>query len=74
MFSDLLDKASSAVAFVVGQGEHSVEEGIREMDESLLPELKDAHSAHAIPRVLPSYGILMWLTVEVHISITGIVH
>ena len=44
------------------------------MDESLLPELKNTLSAHAIPRVLPSYGILMWLTVEVRISITGILH
>ena len=68
-FLDLLDKASSAVAFVVGQGEHFVEEGIREMDESLLPELKNTLSAPAIPRVLQSYGILMWLTIEVRISI-----
>ena len=73
-FPDLLDKASSAVAFVVGQGEHIVEEGIREMDESLLPELKNSLSAHAIPLVLQSYDILMWFTVEVRISITGILH
>ena len=73
-FPDMLDKASSAVAFVIGLGKHFVEEGIREMDESLLPDLKNALGAHAIPRVLPSYGILIWFTVEVRISINGIVH
>ncbi len=64
-FPDLLSKASSAVAFVIGLGKRFVEDGIRELDETILPELKRDIGELAIPRVLPSYAILMWFTLEV---------
>ena len=42
-----------------------MEEGIAKMDDDLLPELRRRLDGSAIPRVLPSYAILLWFTLEV---------
>ncbi len=42
-----------------------MENGIHEIDESIIPELKRDIGELAITRVLPSYTILMWFTTEV---------
>lgn len=64
-FPDLLDKASSAVGYIIGLGEIFCEIGISDIDKTLLPELRNLIGDHAIPRVLPSYAILLWFTLEV---------
>ena len=63
---DLLEKSTSAIGAMIGLGKKFVESGIREMDSSVLPELCTLVGKQAIPRVLPSYAILIWFTMEVH--------
>ena len=62
----LLQKSSSAIAALVGLGKKFVESGISEMDNDLLPELRSLIGEETIPRVLPSYAILLWFTIEVN--------
>lgn len=66
-FSDLLDRALNAVAFAIGLGQRFIEAGIYEMDKDILPELKEVMGDLVLPRVLPSYAILTWFTLEVSI-------
>ena len=61
----LMEKSSSAVGIIISLGERFMEEGIGEMDDDLLPELWRLLAGHAIPRVLPSYAILIWFTLKV---------
>ena len=62
---DLLENASSNVGFLIGLGKKFVEQGIQEMDEDILPELRRMAGQHLLPRVLPSYAIPMWFTLQV---------
>ena len=58
------ENISPSVGFFIGLGDRFFKEGgIKEVDETLIPLLKDK-SASA-PRVIPSYGILMWFTLQV---------
>ena len=43
----------------------ALEQGILEMDSDLLPELRSLLDGRAIPRVLPSYAIMLWFTLQV---------
>ena len=63
---ELLQASSSAIGVMIGLGRKFVESGIREMDGELLPELRNLIGESTIPRVLPSYSILLWFTMEVH--------
>lgn len=42
-----------------------MEECIAQIDSDLLPELRKLLAGRDFPQVLPSYGILMWFTLEV---------
>ena len=61
----LIDKSSSAVGFIISLGARFIEQGIVEMDSDLLPELRSLLDGRAIPRVLPSYAIMLWFTLQV---------
>lgn len=65
----LLEASSSAIGSMIGLGKKFVESGIREMDDELLPELRNLIGENIIPRVLPSYSILLWFTMEVHFTV-----
>ncbi len=66
----LLERVSSAVGRVIRLGKVFVEEGIQEMEEVIKPEVVDLLGHKAIPRVIPSYTILMWFTFEVCINLS----
>lgn len=66
---ELLQASSSAIGGMIGLGRKFVESGIREMDSELLPELRNLIGENIIPRVLPSYSILLWFTIEVHFTV-----
>ena len=66
---ELLQASSSAIGGMIGLGRKFVESGIREMDSELLPELRNLIGENIIPRVLPSYSILLWFTMEVHFTV-----
>ena len=61
----LIEKSSSAVGFIISLGARFIEEGIAGMDGDLLPKLRRLLDGRAIPRVLPSYAIMLWFTFEV---------
>lgn len=57
-FPALFKKASSAIGFIIGLGEKFCDVGIQDLDNILLQELK-LLIGDAIPRVLPSYAIML---------------
>ena len=61
----LMERSSSVVGLIISLGGRFIEKGIAQMDSDLLPELRKLLAGQAFPRVLPSYGILMWFTLEV---------
>ena len=65
----LLKRVSGAVGHIIRLGKRFVEQGIDEMEGVIKPELINLLGHQAIPRVIPSYAILMWFTFEVRILI-----
>ena len=65
---DLLENASSNVGFIISLGKKFTEQGIQEMDEHILPQLRELAGHCLLPRVLPSYAILVWFTLQVHVT------
>ena len=63
---NLLVQASSGVGLFISLGEAFISRGIGEMDNIILPKLHGLLSGSVIPRVLPSYDLLMWFILEVH--------
>ena len=63
--SHLLKKSSSSIGELIGLGMKFLEVGTTELDNSILPNLRRLVDASVVPRVLPSYGILLWFTKEV---------
>ncbi len=63
----LLKQSTSAVGSFIAIGKAFVERGSIEMDSVILPKLRDMLHSAVIPRVLPSYAILFWFTMEVRI-------
>ena len=51
----LLNDASKAVGAKIALGEKFVKEGVRDMDENLIPRLRELIGKETLPRVLPSY-------------------
>lgn len=68
---DLLSEASSGMGRYISLGEEFISRGIREMDNYLIPKLKNYLGGDSIPRVLPSYALLLWFTIEVCLLCCG---
>ena len=60
----LLTGCTSAIGTFISLGEAFLSRGIQEIDNDILPTLRQQIRG-AIPRVLPSYGLLFWFTIEV---------
>lgn len=60
----LVKKSTSAVGQFIQLGMKFLEKGIGEMDDVIIPKLRSL-LGDVIPRVLPSYAILVWFTLEV---------
>lgn len=61
---NLLSKSTSGIGLFISLGAKFANSGVREMDEKILPRLRSI-LGDAIPRVLPSYALLFWFTLEV---------
>lgn len=64
-FPMLLKESAKAVGAVIGMGKKFVTLGVKEIDNKLVPMLRDLIGKNTIPRVLPSYSMLLWFTIEV---------
>ena len=62
---ELWENCTSCVGFCVSLGDLFFTNGIKEIDEIILPHLTTQAGVDVIPRVLPSYAILHWFTVQV---------
>lgn len=65
----LLKEGTRAMGTVIGLGKKFVLSGIKEMDEKLLPQLRSIVGQDTMPRVLPSYAMLLWFTIEVYMCV-----
>jgi hypothetical protein len=63
--SHLLKKSSGCIGEMIGLGKKFLEIGTTELDENILPTIRELIDTSVVPRVLPSYGILLWFTKEV---------
>lgn len=61
----LLKRSTSSVGSLIAIGKAFVERGSEEMDSVIIPKLRALLDSKVIPRVLPSYAILFWFTIEV---------
>ena len=62
----LLARATSGVGVLISQGEAFTTRGINEMDADIVPTLRASLGGlGVIPRVLPSYALLFWFTMQV---------
>ena len=61
----LMPEASGAVGKVIALGDRFFTDGMGELDDVILPQLRSQLPAAALPRVVPAYGTLMWFTKEV---------
>ena len=55
---------ASGVGLFISLGEAFINRGIGEMDNIILPKLRGLLRGSVIPRVLPSYALLMWFTLH----------
>lgn len=71
---NLIENSSRSVGHFITLGHKFLEVGIKEMDDVILLRLRSDLKSSAIPRVLPSYAILIWFTLEVMIILKYIEH
>ena len=65
--TNLLARATSGVGLLISLGQAFTTRGISEMDTNIVPKLRvSLGGLGVIPRVLPSYALLFWFTLEVH--------
>lgn len=61
----LQSKAGSCIAFLIGLGGNFFTSGIIEVDNILIPMLLKAAPSNVTLRVIPSYSMLLWFTIEI---------
>ena len=63
-------RAGSCVAFLIGLGDKFFSSGVTDVDRDLIPTiLRRVPSSVTSSRVIPSYAMLLWFTLEVNIQI-----
>ena len=58
-------EASRSIGIAVKLGNEFFDSGIKDINGSLLPLLKEKADVNVIPRVLPSYAIMLWFSIKV---------
>ncbi len=66
------DECSSCIGFCVSLGNTFISTGRKEVDDHILPALSEQAESNVSPRVLPSYAILYWFTLQVCIILFSI--
>ena len=62
---DLIARSGSAVGSIIGLGKKFFEVGIGEVDSFVLLKVRGLLNSSIVPRVLPSYAVLIWFTLKV---------
>ena len=63
--AELWEACSPCASYCVSVGEIFFSSGYQEVDSNILPTLEEKATEHVLPRVLPSYSILYWFSLEV---------
>lgn len=63
---ELQRKAGGCIAFLIGLGGKFFSSGVSEVDSSLIPAIRNQAPSSVTTRVIPSYAILLWFTLEVY--------
>ena len=67
MTTEIMKQASSGVGAIISLGKAFTERGIKEINQELIPVVKKALGDDILPRVVPSYAMLLWFTLQVGI-------
>ena len=67
--AELWENCSSCVGFCVSLGETFFSTGIKEIDDTIRPLFSELAAPEVLPRVIPSYAILYWFSLQVYIVI-----
>ena len=59
-------RAGSCVAFLIALGEKFFSSGVTEVDRDLIPTILSRVPSNVTSRVIPSYAMLFWFTLEVN--------
>ena len=62
---ELWEKISSCAGFAISLGEKFFSEGVKMVDDEIMPNLTNLAGSGVIPRVLPLYSILYWFCLQV---------
>ena len=57
---------TSCVAFLIGLGEKFLSSGVTEVDRGITPTILSRVPSNVTSRVIPSYAMLLWFTLEVN--------
>ena len=69
---ELWEKCSSCAGFCIELGERFFNDGVTEVDGTLIPLLKSKADISVSPRVIPSYAYLLWFAQQVCINVLSI--
>ena len=61
----LWEECSSCIGFCISLGNEFISNGVKEVDSEILPMLTREAGGGVSPRVLPSYAMLYWFTLQV---------
>lgn len=64
----LMRRGSAAVGAVLRLGKLFIESGIADINQYFVPVVKNALGGDALPRVVPSYALLLWFTLQVSVT------
>lgn len=67
-------KASSAVGICIKLGQQFFSIGVREIDQDILPSLRERAGMRVMARVLPSYAIMLWFSIKVSCTMHARTH
>jgi len=67
--AEMWEGCNSCVGFCVSLGHKFFSSGIKEVDQTVLPHLSALAGSDVIPRVLPSYSILYWFSLQVRSNV-----
>ena len=60
-----MEQSSSAMGYIISLGEAFVKDSHDEMDNNILPKVKQILGEKVPPRVRTCYGMLMWFVLKV---------
>jgi len=64
-----MSTSSSAIGFIIGLGNKLLKNGVKDLDETIVPAIDDALGKEVFPRVSIGHGMLLCFALKVSYNI-----